>query len=257
MSARAEPRGSSVWDAPSLRAGFLAALPLFLCYELGLLLSPAGSARSSSELVLGRALFVFGERMAWARWGLLGAACALCWVHGRDSHAPGELARRLARRSAEGAVAGVFLAPLLGALLAWLGAEPSAAPEPPRSLAAVLTLLGAAPWEELLFRVATYGMLFLLVSRAAAFLGAPPAIRAYGAEWIALLGSALAFAAFHLDAVQSSVGARGEPFRSALFLWRVAAGILLAALFRWRGLGVSAWAHAVFNLGIALGVGLP
>ena len=37
--------------------------------------------------------------------------------------------------------------------------------------------------------------------------------------------------------------------------WRLLAGILLAGLFRWRGLGVCAWAHGLFNLGLVLGAG--
>ena len=77
----------------------------------------------------------------------------------------------------------------------------------------------------------------------------------YVAELAALLGAALLFGGFHLDGAQRLIGHTGEPFHGGAFLWRVSAGILLGALFRWRGLGVSAWAHAVYNLALALGLG--
>jgi hypothetical protein len=159
------------------------------------------------------------------------------------------------RSIAEGIGAGVVLAPLLVVLLAWTrGIELAATREPARGLAALLALVGAAPWEELLFRVGAYGLLYLVALRAARFLGAPAGAGAVLAELVALLGSALAFALFHLDAVQTLLGLRGEPFLVGLFAWRLLAGLVLGALVRLRGLGVVAWAHALFNLGVALGI---
>jgi membrane protease YdiL (CAAX protease family) len=76
------------------------------------------------------------------------------------------------------------------------------------------------------------------------------------AELVALLLSALVFSAFHLHSVQAWLGLRGERFDAGLFLWRVSAGLVLGGLFRWRGFGVAAWCHAVFNLGLALGIKL-
>jgi hypothetical protein len=103
--------------------------------------------------------------------------------------------------------------------------------------------------------VGCYGSLFLLVRQASTFLGLASPLARAAADLSALLGSALAFALFHLDAVQAHLGAVGEPYHRGLFLWRVSAGLVLGGLFRWRGLGVAAWAHAVFNLGVALGIG--
>jgi hypothetical protein len=47
----------------------------------------------------------------------------------------------------------------------------------------------------------------------------------------------------------------GEPFDSSTFTWRFLGGCLLGALQRWRGLGVVAWTHALFNLAMLLGAG--
>ena len=97
-----------------------------------------------------------------------------------------------------------------------------------------------------------YGTLFLAARRTSVF--GLERLAFLPAELAALLGSALLFAAFHLAGAQRLLGGEGEPYQRGLFLWRVSAGILLGALFRWRGFGVAAWAHGVFNLGIALGI---
>ena len=72
---------------------------------------------------------------------------------------------------------------------------------------------------------------------------------------LSLLGSSLAFAAFHLEACVAWLGVGGDPFEPAIFTYRVLAGMLLGLLFRWRGPGVAAWAHGLFNLGLLLGAG--
>lgn len=253
MSARSRAIRDGHEGAPSLSAGYLAALPLFLAYELGQALS-AGAARAPAERVVALSLSVFEERSAAVRIALLLLCTALALLHTR--HRPSEdEARRLGRLVAEGVFAGVLLGPLLTVLERWLWPEPlELAPPPARGLSAALRLIGAAPWEELLFRVGLYGGLFLLARRTSAFLGLESRAARVLAELAALLGSACLFAWFHLQSAQRLLGSTGESFHAGLFLWRVSAGILLGALFRWRGFGVAAWAHAVFNLGIALGL---
>jgi hypothetical protein len=243
-------------EDPSLSAGYLAVLPLLVAYELGLAALPGEAGRASAERVLTLALAPLGERLRWARIAILGglALLALGRLARAGKRGP-ERWRLLGRLACVGGVAGVLLAPLLILLQGWLGAGPLAsAREPARDLPSTLRLLGAAPWEELLFRVGLYGGLYLVVQRAGRFLGLESRLSRLGAEWAALLGSALLFACFHLEAVQALLGTTGEAFHRGLFLWRVSAGILLAGLFRWRGLGAAAWAHAVFNLGVALGI---
>jgi len=252
MSGDGAPRSDS--GTPSLSLGYLAALPLFLAYELG---QCAGATRASAERIVAQVLTLFEGRLQWLRVALLLvlAVVALLQARGERAKEDPALIRRLASLAAEGVLAGFLLGPLLFGLHGWLSGETLvAAPPPPRSLAACLRLMGAAPWEELLFRVGVYGGLFLAARRTSAFLGLESHGARLLAELAALLGSALLFAWFHLDSAQRLLGSSGEPYQSGLFLWRVSAGILLGALFRWRGFGVAAWAHAVFNLGIALGI---
>jgi hypothetical protein len=124
----------------------------------------------------------------------------------------------------------------------------------------------AGAWEEILCRVLLYGLLLLLVRRTGLLLGLGKRLSTLAGEVVGLLGSAVLFATLHLEIVLGSLGpwlggggmaggAMGEPFEPAVFTWRCTAGILLGLLFRWRGPGVAAWTHALFNLGLLLGAG--
>jgi hypothetical protein len=240
---------------PDLGVGYLAALPLFLAYELG---QSSAEARAPAERIVAHLLSVFEGRLQWLRVMLLLGFALLAVVHaGRGKDAAGRgLLRQTGRAVAEGWLAGFLLGPVLLVLQGWLAGEPLVvAPPPARSLEACLRLMGAAPWEELLFRVGAYGALFLAARRIVEFLGLATPLASGLAELAALVGSAFLFAWFHLDSAQRLLGIAGEPYHGGLFLWRVSAGILLGALFRWRGFGVAAWAHGVFNLGVALGIG--
>ncbi|MFT5463465.1 MAG: membrane protease YdiL (CAAX protease family), partial [Planctomycetota bacterium] len=73
------------------------------------------------------------------------------------------------------------------------------------------------------------------------------------ADLCAILFSSVAFAAFHLEVFTRWLGVGGEVYDGPTFLWRLLAGVLFAGLYRWRGLGVVAWAHGLFNLAVLLG----
>lgn len=251
----AAPPAAPASGTPSLAAGYLATLPLFAAYELGLLVSPRGVSRSSAERAASAAFEFLGEHVRTLRWAILLALAVVAAL--RLARGPGLDLRALLGAAGLGILAGVLLGPLLVLLHGWLGAEPLAVADPaPRSLPRVLRLIGAAPWEELLFRVGAYSCAYFVLRRLLEFFGlAGRAVQA-AAELGALLVSATLFSAFHLDFVQAALGARGEPYHAGLFVWRLSAGIVLGGLFRWRGLGVAAWAHALFNLGLALGIEL-
>ncbi len=251
-------------EAPSLAGrrlahGLLASLPLFLLYEIGLAAGISEVGRNSAELLLGRALSGLGPLEDLVRRLLLLALALLALAHLWRSGEP--IVRDALRQMAEGLFAAIALGPLLVAAMSWFGltlAELDPALGRPRvelHLAGAARLVGGSVWEELLFRVGVFGVVYLLVARLAGFFGAPRAAAAVLGEVAALLGSSLVFAAIHLEAVAHPLGLGGEPFDAGAFLWRTMAGIALAGLFRWRGLGVAAWAHGLFNFALALGSG--
>jgi hypothetical protein len=99
--------------------------------------------------------------------------------------------------------------------------------------------LGAGLYEELLFRVL---LVTALAWGARRLFGWTP--RAAGT--LAVVVSALAFSAFHY------VGAYGDPFTLASFTFRALAGLAFSALYVLRGFGITAWTHALYDVGFFL-----
>jgi membrane protease YdiL (CAAX protease family) len=99
--------------------------------------------------------------------------------------------------------------------------------------------LGAGLYEELLFRVLLVSGLALAGRR---LLGWSP--RAAGA--VAVGVSAVAFSAFHY------VGPYGDPFTLPSFTFRALAGLAFSALYLTRGFGITAWTHALYDVGFFL-----
>lgn len=246
-----------------LATAFLAMLPLFVAYELGV---GGGGPRNSAELFAGRLFELFGAHAALVRWIALGAASVLAFAFALAERGVDEdsFARLFARQLGEGLVAALCLGPLLVAALSVFGVSLAELMAPvsstargvgaPPPLSLLARIMGGAAWEELVFRLAAYGVLFLATVRLVHFFGAKATDAAPAGDLVAILGSSLLFAAFHLDLLTRLFGDGGEPFDRGIFLWRLLAGLCLAGLFRWRGLAVAAWAHALFNAALLLGV---
>ncbi len=228
------------------RYSLLFALPLLVAYELfSFMLSGSAVAgvRNGADVLM-KSLFVgFGglEGLIVFNVLLLGTGAALVW---RDARArPGALRR------------GVFLgmaaeslvyAALFGGVVARLTAMVLGGPRALQIGGGALDLptqlvisLGAGIYEELLFRVLLTGG---LLWAGKALLGWRPAVAAA----VAVVLSALIFSGFHY------VGPLGDRFTVGSFTFRAIAGVVFSAMYVTRGLGVTAWTHALYDLGLTL-----
>ena len=244
---------------PSLALGFLALVPLIAAHEWGAE-TLQRSVVNFAALLLALPLAPLGEHAlvaSWAAYALLAAASLIVLFRAEYALLP-----RLLRVGGEGALAAIVLGPLL-VFLCWalqLTGEGSALRSSPPAhmpqLAWAAVLCGGAAFEEIVFRLGVLSLVYLAVRRGVLALGAAPRAASLAAEFAGLSISAVVFAASHLRFVVTGLaGAGGEPFDGAIFTWRVLAGILLGILFRWRGMGVAAWAHALFNLALTIGAG--
>lgn len=237
-----------------LAFGFLAMVPLFALYELA---TAGGPRRSAAELVLLRPLAPLGDQLPLVRATLLGvlALVALTWCVRRHL----ALGPRLVRVPVEGLLGALLLGPATVLLMQLFDTAPLAvANESSGSIPALeraAFVAGAAAYEEVVFRVGLFSLVWMCTRRMLAWLGASDRAARWSAEAVAPVGSALLFAAFHLEVCLRHFGSGGEPFDLAVFSWRTLAGVLLALLFRWRGPGVAAWTHACFNVSLLLGAG--
>jgi hypothetical protein len=256
-----KPRAERTDEAgrPSLALGFVAIVPLIVAHEWG-----AGVEQrhvvNFAGMLLALPLSPFGAHaleISWVIYGLL-AALSLVLLFRADY----ALLPRLLRILGEGALGAIVLGPLL-VFLCWLlhltgESSPLRTGMPAHTppLAWVGILCGGAAFEEIVFRLGVLSIAYLAVRRGLLALRSSPQAADLSAEILGLAVSALVFSASHLHAVVGRVaGSGGEPFHAAIFTWRVLAGILLGILFRWRGMGVAAWAHALFNLALYIGAG--
>jgi len=237
--------------------GYLAMVPLLAAYEIAI---GSGSAlRNAAEVVLSLPFAPFGDAADFARCATL-VVCALAAAWS-CFHAQLGLLQRVWCVLLEGALFAVILGPLLIALLHAAGIHAASAtlrtPLPgvvPR-VSEAARLVGGAAYEEILFRIGIQSLCFLLSLRVLHFFSAADRVARFGAELFSVLAAAGLFAAAHLAAFTAPLGPGGETFDAAIFTWRVFSGILLSCIFRWRGPGVAAWTHGLFNLALVLGAG--
>lgn len=94
--------------------------------------------------------------------------------------------------------------------------------------------LGAGLYEELFFRVILVSALLYLFERVFA--------RQQLAYGVAIVLAAAIFSGVHY------IGALGDTFTVASFLFRFLFGLALNAIYLWRGFGMAAWTHAIYDL---------
>lgn len=242
---------SSYWNATRApRYSVLLALPLLLLYEImaAALAGAEGGLRNGADVIL--QVLIMGAVGQAGMVYVTGAVIALCIVWAiRDIRRSGGIRGRyfplMLLEAAGLAVAfAVVVSLATGQLLAGLGAafmmvDPGQGTDPARftTATAVMLSLGAGLYEELLFRV-------LLVTALAA-----------GARWlfgagivtagvIASVAGAVIFSVFHY------VGPYGDAFTLHSFVFRAVAGLAFSGLYLLRGFGITAWTHALYDVGV-------
>lgn len=208
-----------------LRASLVLVFPLFLAYGIGALLTGAISAVD----VPSRALWSLcaQERTPYllAYAALAAGFLAWVWRSGRRSVLTLDVAVPLVT---EAAIYALTLAAVIDVVLARVLGFGFATD--------VVGALGAGLHEELLFRLGLFAGGAALLVRA----GSPR----HAAWFVALVGSSLVFAAAHHWA--------GEPWDDRTFAFRSLAGAAFALIFWYRSLAHAVWAHALYDVYVAL-----
>ena len=187
--------------------------------------------RASGELdgrlrVMGENLIPGGE---WFTTGLILAA--LVWPMVRDAQPPFFYSlREIPRILLEGF--GIALIIWVGARL-WSRMVPELVAFTQENAAKAVSLLGAAIYEEGVFRVLLLGILYALLVR-------------FGTGYLisgicAIILSSLLFSMAHHNGPPQTAAER------QVFLFRAASGVVLGTAFLLRGAGTSVTAHALYN----------
>lgn len=98
--------------------------------------------------------------------------------------------------------------------------------------------LGAGLYEELFFRVILVSLLLYIFKNFFT--------KKYVAFGMAMVIAAAIFSSVHY------IGAYGDPFTLGSFLFRFLFGLALNAIYIWRGFGIAAWTHAIYDLIVIL-----
>lgn len=105
----------------------------------------------------------------------------------------------------------------------------------------IVTSIGAGIYEELFFRLIVLGLILMVAEDLLK-------IKSGLAVIIAAVGSALLFAAHHYIGIEMGQLYKLEEVTVGSFLFRFAAGLYFAVIFRFRGYGIVAGTHSVYNI---------
>ena len=234
-------------DARAPRYSLVLALPLLVLYEgLAALTagSGAGAVRNGADVMLKAAFTAIAGAYGPLAFGvaLLGGGG---WLFARDVRTRGwPRGGRVLLMVGESLLFGLLTGVVVGGLTQGLLHKlhlmriPGPIGEFPLSTQLALSL-GAGLYEELLFRVLLTGSLLWGTRVILGWGRAPSAI-------VSVVISALVFSAFHY------VGPYGEALEVASFTFRAIAGLWFSALFVLRGFGITAWAHALYDVWVTL-----
>jgi hypothetical protein len=229
-------RSRSAWYS------FLFVLPLLALYHVGVVvtnLGQRGVVLNGADALLQAALHAVGAS-GWMTSGWFLAVIAGVWIYRADPLArkerlqPRTFALMLGESVLYALLFGGVVMGIVRALMPWMNAGLQIGPTlgVGRSLS---ISLGAGLYEELVFRVIGMGGLCWLLRRGFHVRDTPALLAA-------AVVSSLIFSAFHY------LGALGDSFQLASFVFRFVAGMVLAGIYRWRGFGVAAGTHALYDV---------
>jgi hypothetical protein len=242
------PPAASYWRASRApRHTLLFALPLLVLYEvLAFALSGTelGQVRNGADVLLKSVFVALGGRYGVTAFSvvLLGIGT---WLVLRDTRRNGEIRPRyFPPMFLESVVYALLLGGVTSALTSLLlngrlaivaqagaeqGMESFALPTQ------LMISLGAGIYEELAFRVILVSGLALLARGLFKWSTVASGV-------FASVAGALIFSAFHY------VGQYGDVLTLGSFTFRAIAGLLFSGLYLWRGFGIAAWTHALYDV---------
>ncbi|WP_020403721.1 CPBP family intramembrane glutamic endopeptidase [Gracilimonas tropica] len=221
----------------NLLYSFLVSLPLFLLYELLILISqPSGDAivRISVDVWI-KSLFTYLGVNALSFTLLIVAVAGVFIIYKERERLKSLKFSYFPVMIVESTFYAIVVAIISQTMVSWvLNIAAATTVESLPLLQKIALSLGAGLYEELFFRVILVTLFILIFTKL------------MGKKWAgvtaAVVLSALLFSAVHY------IGSMGDPFSLNSFLYRFLFGLILNGIYVWRGFGVAAWTHALYDI---------
>jgi membrane protease YdiL (CAAX protease family) len=216
-------------------------LPLFLAYQIGVLLMP--STYNGADLITSEMLrLLHGNAYTYLVVNLALAAAfvvLMLVLRQKNSFDPRLFIPTLFESAIYALTMGSLICFVMVDLLhvdpkMWIGFGCAAGPEQANPMAKLVLSLGAGVHEELVFRL-------LMIGGGTWFLTRVLGLQRWLAIGLAMLVSSVLFSAAH-----HIIG--GEPFRVGAFTYRILCGLVFATIFQTRGFAVAVYTHALYDI---------
>lgn len=240
-----QPKSSTYFQASRTGTyGFLAALPLFLLYEVLILFvngNEISQIRVGADVWIKQALAYLGATGTFALGLLVLGIGIVIFIRERKKKIPlraGYFGMILGESTIYAVGVALLISTLVSLIFSIAPQEMAfIAQDATRQLGSgmlIVLSIGAGLYEELIFRVVLVGGLFwvlqsLVKSKNTAYI-------------VAAIVGALLFSTVHY------VGAFGDTFTMSSFVFRFLFGLALNGIFLVRGFGVAAWTHAIYDV---------
>ncbi|MEX0779829.1 MAG: CPBP family glutamic-type intramembrane protease [Balneolales bacterium] len=220
----------------SLTYSYLISMPLLLVYEVLIYITqpdPATAIRLSADIWL-KSIFAFTGQNTFVITILVALVLGI-YVFYRERYKRHSFhGNYFLGMILESLAYAVILASLISGFVTWLFAFVQSSGSVPTGLQQFTLSLGSGLYEELVFRVILVGALLWLFERLQ--------IKAGARKTGAIIIGALIFSAVHY------MGALGDVFTLTSFTFRFLFGVALNLVLIYRGFGIAAWTHSLYNL---------
>ncbi len=233
--ARAEAEATALSRKSDRWTDLALTLPIFVVYHLGVIFLPVRNAADPVTAEL-RALAKHSLPAYAALTLAIGAAfVAVLWTAGRKQALD---AKRFALIGLEGALYAFLMRFAGGYVVGSLRLAASSAAGEGGAFSSVVMALGAGFYEEVAFRVTIFGAGAAVLRRLFGLKGFMAFL--VTATWG--VAEALAFSAWHYE------GSLGDTFELSSFVFRAVCGLVLTAIFAFRGFAPAVWTHALYDV---------
>ena len=222
-----------------LSTSFLFIIPLLALYELGMLLTMSQVKNAADVAVKTPFFVIFGAEgaLVFNLAVIVGLFVAMAYQdkdHGSDF-------RIFLPMLGESLLYAVFFGRIIVFLLHKLFPFALAMPMDGGLLRSLLLSIGAGVYEEILFRFMLLGGLYAILIKLTGLVKFIPFHESVSA-FVSILVASYLFSWMHY------VGPMGDQMLPESFWFRFLAGVVLSAIYVFRGLGIAAYTHAIYDV---------